>query len=163
MRRCLAMLEVEQLAGARRSDRRAFVIRGRTHCVAARAAGNVARAGELDGHAGIVNRHHTTSQPASPSDAYCVCTLASLHSAGAERRPRVMQTETIARGISLLCLGRSPPTHLPSHSHNIGIVRSLTRVLSHTMHNECSHRMMREYQPAIQLQDAPPPHVRWWS
>ena len=48
--RRVAMAKVEQLAGALRLDRLAAVIRRRAHGTAARAAGNVARAGKLDGH-----------------------------------------------------------------------------------------------------------------
>ena len=71
----VAVPEVEQLAGAVGRDGGALVVRGRAHGAAAGAAGDVARAGELDGHAGTLIDCWAASQLALPCNAYCVCTL----------------------------------------------------------------------------------------
>ena len=87
--RRVTVLEVIQLPGALRGDGRAFVVGGRAHGAATGAAGDVARAGELDGHGGMVNQLGAASQVALPCNAYCVCTLtARLRLAGAEPAAR---------------------------------------------------------------------------
>ena len=52
----VAVPEVEHLAGALRRDGGALVVRRRAHGAAAGAAGDVARAGKLDGHARHLDR-----------------------------------------------------------------------------------------------------------
>jgi hypothetical protein len=86
VRRRIAMLEVKQLARTVRGDGDTLVIGSRANDVVAPTPGKKARTGELDGHAAYMNRHQALRKSASRSDAYCVCTLASLRSAGAEPR-----------------------------------------------------------------------------
>jgi hypothetical protein len=86
--RCVAVLEIEQLAGAICRNGCALVVRRRAHGAAAGAAGDVARAGKLDGHAARVNPCRGGSQVALPCNAYCVCTLSLAPLPGAEPAAR---------------------------------------------------------------------------
>jgi hypothetical protein len=82
----VAMAEVEELAGALGRDRVAAVIGCRAHCIAARAAGDVAGAGELDGHWQIVAKAEAFVQDRIAQQ--CILRLHAIRSAGAEPAPR---------------------------------------------------------------------------
>src|SRR5579872_919364 len=95
--RRVAVLEVVERSRAFRGDRLARIVCRRAHCTATSAAGDVACAGELDGHTGTMNHHGGASQVALPCNAYCVCTL-PLHFvlAGAEPAARCLSCNTNA-------------------------------------------------------------------
>ena len=95
--RRVAVLEVVQLPRALRGDRRAFVVGGRAHGAAAGAAGDVARAGKLDGH--DRDGESVAGRFASRIAVQCILrlhALARLRLAGAEPAARFSSSRTQA-------------------------------------------------------------------
>ena len=141
----VAVPEVVELARALGGDRLACVIGRRAHRAAAAAAGNVARAGELDGHDQLLPWRCSASQIALPCNAYCVCTLPLAHAlAGAEPAARFIAVKLSHAESRFCALARMPRRSYrrphPTTRGNDGAAATRTARLWRPHHGNLHHR-----------------------